>query len=138
MGLPLCDKHSKLLELKEVVLYDEEATGRSTPDHCWVCKEWTQMNDLKNSAILILLVGVLTAYQAFIILTSRTYQLTEHARATQLVVGCELWDVVPPSQTTRTVVLACPGVDAIRLWPLPVQQPWEEEQLILATYVDSP
>jgi hypothetical protein len=27
------------LELKEVVLYDEEATLVSPPDHCWVCRD---------------------------------------------------------------------------------------------------
>jgi len=27
---------------------------------------------------------------------------------------------------TPAVALACPGVDYIRLWPLPVKQPWQE------------
>jgi hypothetical protein len=80
------------------------------------------LNDLKDSLILILLVAVLTAYQALSILSSRTYQLTQDARATRLVAGCELWDIVPPSQPTRTLVLACPRMDVIRLWPLPVLQ----------------
>ena len=26
----------------------------------------------------------------------------------------------------HAVALACPGVDYIRLWPLPVEQPWQE------------
>jgi len=38
-GLPLCQKHGKKLELKEVVVYDKEATETYPPDHCWVCKE---------------------------------------------------------------------------------------------------
>jgi len=38
-GLPLCELHGKQLELKEVVLYDKEATDLAPPDHCWVCKE---------------------------------------------------------------------------------------------------
>lgn len=38
-GLPLCQEHGYQLELKEVVLYDEEATLVSPPDHCWVCQE---------------------------------------------------------------------------------------------------
>ena len=38
-GLPLCEQHGLQLELKEVVLYDEVATEKSPPDHCWVCKE---------------------------------------------------------------------------------------------------
>jgi hypothetical protein len=43
-------------------------------------------------------------------------------------ISCELWDDLPPSQPVRTLVLACPGVDAIRFWPLPVQQPWEKDE----------
>jgi hypothetical protein len=52
------------------------------------------MNDLIDSAIIILLLAVLTTNQAFNVLTSRTYQLTEDARATRLVADCELWDIV--------------------------------------------
>ena len=36
-GLPLCDKHGNHLEMKEVVLYDQDATEAFPPDHCWVC-----------------------------------------------------------------------------------------------------
>jgi hypothetical protein len=38
-GLPLCQQHGKQLEMKEVVLFDREATEISPPDHCWVCEE---------------------------------------------------------------------------------------------------
>jgi hypothetical protein len=38
-GLPLCELHGNQLELKEVVLYDEEATLLAPTDHCWVCEE---------------------------------------------------------------------------------------------------
>jgi hypothetical protein len=38
-GLPLCELHGYQLELKEVVLYDEEATLLTSPNHCWVCEE---------------------------------------------------------------------------------------------------
>jgi hypothetical protein len=38
-GLPLCQEHGQWLELKEAVVYDEEATQVSTADHCWVCQE---------------------------------------------------------------------------------------------------
>lgn len=33
-GLPLCEEHGKQLELKEVVVFDQEATKASLPDHC--------------------------------------------------------------------------------------------------------
>jgi hypothetical protein len=38
-GLPLCEEHGQQLELKEVVLYDKEASEIAPPDHCWVCEE---------------------------------------------------------------------------------------------------
>jgi hypothetical protein len=71
---------------------------------------------------------VITTIQLFSVLTARSYQLTEDAWATQLIAECELWDVLPSSQPVRTLVLACPGVDALCFWSLPVQQPWEEDK----------
>jgi hypothetical protein len=88
------------------------------------------MNELRDGVIVMLLVGLLTTYQMVGLLASRTYQLTEDTRAIQLVADCELWDIVPPLQPTRTVVLACPHTDGIRLWPLPAEQPWFKEQLV--------
>jgi hypothetical protein len=38
-GLPLCQEHGRQFQLKEVVLYDEEATMVSFPDHCWVYRD---------------------------------------------------------------------------------------------------
>ena len=37
-GVPLCQEHGKQLEMKEVVVFDKEATEVSPPDHCWVCE----------------------------------------------------------------------------------------------------
>jgi len=74
----------------------------------------------------LILVSLLTDYQMVDLLSSRTYQLTEDTRAIRLVAGCELWDIVPPSQPTKTLILACPKTDAIRLWPLPIERPWFE------------
>jgi hypothetical protein len=31
-----------------------------------------------------------------------------------------------PLMVLSFVALGCPGVDYIRLWPLPVEQPWQE------------
>jgi hypothetical protein len=36
---PIPGKTGLPLELKEVVMYDQEATRGSPPDHCWVCRE---------------------------------------------------------------------------------------------------
>jgi len=40
---------------------------------------------------------------------------------------CSLDFFTQPAQPVRTLVLACPGVDAIRLWPWPPVQPWYED-----------
>ena len=69
------------------------------------------IDELRDSAVTILLVFLFTTSQWFAVLTSSTYQLTEDARATRLIADCELWDVLPSSQPTRTLVLACSGVD---------------------------
>ncbi len=85
------------------------------------------MDDLRNSLIVIHPIAVLTTYQTVGNLKSRTYQLSENSMVTRLIAGCELWDIFPPSQPARTVALTCSGVDMVRLWPLPVQQPWFED-----------
>jgi hypothetical protein len=87
------------------------------------------MSELRDGAANILLVFVITTIQLFSVITARSYKLTEDAWVTKLVADCELWDVLSPSQLVRTLFLACRGVDAIRFWPLPVQQPWEEGRL---------
>jgi hypothetical protein len=33
-GLPLCELHGGQLEMKEVVVFDREATEINPPDHC--------------------------------------------------------------------------------------------------------
>lgn len=40
---------------------------------------------------------------------------------------CAVDYYTPPTQDQRTLVLACPGVDLIRLWPWPPMQPWFED-----------
>ena len=85
------------------------------------------MNELRDNIIIILVPTAVMTFQLLSVMYSRTYQLTENARALELVADCKLWDIFPPSQPSRTLVLACPGVDAIRLWPLPVEQPWVED-----------
>jgi hypothetical protein len=61
-------------------------------------------------------------------LASRTYELIPGVTAMRLIKGCEL-DFFHDTrlQPVFTVALACPRVDYIRLWPLPIKQPWSEE-----------
>jgi hypothetical protein len=37
-GIPLCQEHGRQLEMKEVVIYDAEASEAYPPDHYWVCE----------------------------------------------------------------------------------------------------
>jgi hypothetical protein len=37
-GLPLCEKHGKQLEQKELVILGREAKEVLHPEHCWVCE----------------------------------------------------------------------------------------------------
>ena len=63
-------------------------------------------------------------------LDSRTRLIFENVEEVKLVSGCEAVIFYPPKQPFKTFVLACPGVDFIKLWPLPVEYNWDEEWLI--------
>lgn len=63
------------------------------------------------------------------VLVLRTYTLTEGVLATRLALGCEIWHFTPESwQPERTVVLACPGRELMRLYPLPIVSEWSDDQ----------
>lgn len=48
-------------------------------------------------------------------------------QAVRLPAGCELWLYAPGSHVgERAAALSCPGVDLIRLYPLPMIQGWDE------------
>ena len=44
-----------------------------------------------------------------------------------LVKGCALVIYDPPVQPFRTITVDCPGKDSVRIWPLPVVDPWMED-----------
>ena len=45
----------------------------------------------------------------------------------RLVQGCALMFIDPPAQPFKTVTIDCPGKDSVRIWPLPVVDPWNED-----------
>jgi hypothetical protein len=73
------------------------------------------MNVLWDNIIIILALTAVMSFQLLIVMYSRTYQLTENARAVELVARCKLWDIFQPSQPSRTLELACPRVHGVRL-----------------------
>ena len=57
----------------------------------------------------------------------RTYTVVDGAKSLRLIKGCEMVFIDTRLQPVYTVVLDCPGKDSIRLWPLPVVDPWFED-----------
>jgi len=85
------------------------------------------MNDLRDTIITIFLIALLTTAQVYSVLAPRTYPLMDGVTAIRLGWGCEVWYFVRPVQPVSTFALACPRMDLIRLWPLPVMQSWFED-----------
>ncbi len=54
--------------------------------------------------------------------TGGVYKLTDTVWSAKLGARCEL----DFHTSIGAVALSCPGVDYMRLWPLPVVQPWSE------------
>ena len=84
------------------------------------------MNDLRDTVVTILLVALLTLPWAYGVMSARTFHPIEGITAINLPAKCQLQYYYPPVETVNTLVLTCPGTEMMRLWPLPVQQPWFE------------
>lgn len=44
-----------------------------------------------------------------------------------------VWDACELDNYGRALVLSCIGYDGVRIWPLPVMQPWFEDPGLLGT-----
>lgn len=78
---------------------------------------------------LFLISFTLTLTLAFGFLWLRTKETIPGAVSTELPGRCEIIQFGIGLQPVYTVALACPRMDMIRLWPLPVQQPWFEDRM---------
>jgi len=67
----------------------------------------------------------------YILLASRMSEIVPGATAYQLMSKCEFIYFNKSLQPVNTLALACSGIDLIRLWPLPVLQPWFEDGLVM-------
>jgi hypothetical protein len=72
-----------------------------------------------------------------ILLLSRSEQIKPVVTTIKLVAGCQLDFFDRTIQPNNTLVLACPGKDYVRLWPLPVMQPWFEDWLETPTPMEN-
>ena len=85
------------------------------------------MKDLRNTILTIFLVALITMPVAYVMLAARTTYPIEGEKTIRLVGRCELDYIDNTVQPVHTLALACPGMDYISLWPLPIQQPWFED-----------
>jgi len=70
-------------------------------------------------AIVIVLTGVILS-------TAKTNYTLDGARILPLIGKCEVWILEEPVQPEVTYALACPKIDLIKLWPLPISYSWDE------------
>jgi len=85
------------------------------------------MNDLANILLTIFLIALLSLPWAYNTLDARTFSHIKGITAMSLVGGCQLQYYTPPAHPENTLVITCPGMEMMRLWPLPMDQPWVEE-----------
>ena len=76
----------------------------------------------------IFILGILLGQ---LLLNIRVDYSIEGARILPLAMRCELWILEKPFYSEKTIALACPRIDLIRLWPLPMIQPWDEDSIAL-------
>jgi len=82
---------------------------------------------MRKKVILFLIAFLITFFLSEIALKLRTYSDIDGAKSLRLINGCEMVFIDKRLQPVYTVVLDCPGKDSIRLWPLPVVDPWVED-----------
>ena len=82
---------------------------------------------MRRNVIVFALAFLVTFLLGFGLLTFRIYQPIDGVIALRLFGRCELEYFDTTLQPTNTLVLSCPRMDMIRLWPLPVVHPWFED-----------
>jgi hypothetical protein len=71
-------------------------------------------------AIIIVLVFSLYAWQGVTRYSQDTF-------GAALLAGCDAIFFGDETQPVFTIAIGCPGSDLMRLWPLPIQDPWFED-----------
>ena len=78
----------------------------------------------RNITALLISFSITLIFGLFLV--SRVDQRILGARSIKLIPACELIYFDTRLQPVNTLVLACPHMDMIRFWPLPIQRPWFE------------
>jgi hypothetical protein len=82
---------------------------------------------MRRQVIMFFLAFTIILLATYGLLSSKPYSVLEGVTGFRLVGGCRLYYFTQPAQPMNAWALACPRTDMIRLWPLPVQQPWFED-----------
>ena len=82
---------------------------------------------MKSKVVLFFLAFLFTFLLSYSILDSRTYSVVDGVTSFRLVGRCELEFYDTTTQPMTTLVLACPRMDMVRLWPFPIIHPWFED-----------
>ncbi len=82
------------------------------------------MKSYLTAFLIAFLATFVLGYAIFVI---RIHESIPGATDIEIGRGCELVYFDTRLQPSNTLVLMCPGVDAIRLWPFPMKQPWFED-----------
>ena len=82
---------------------------------------------LLKKLTLILFAAVIAFFVIYSWLICQSSMLIEGALQVKLINRCDLEIYDKPLQPFRTVVISCPRMDMIRVWPLPIQHPWFED-----------
>ena len=77
--------------------------------------------------ILFLIAFLIAFFLSEIVLMQRSYAVVTGAKSLSLINKCEMVFIDKRLQPVYTVVLDCPGKDSIKVWPLPVVDPWFED-----------
>ena len=81
---------------------------------------------LSRHFLIAILLGSMTAL-IIALAVSRVRPILPGATAIELVAGCQATLMDTRLQPVFTISLDCPSVDSIRLWPLPIIQPFYED-----------
>ena len=86
------------------------------------------MKEIRNTILLITLIALINMPLAYAVLAARTTYPIDGVKTIRLVGRCELDYFDDKAQPVQTLTFAFPGMDYIRLWPLPIQQPWFDDR----------
>jgi hypothetical protein len=82
---------------------------------------------MNRRIVILILTLFVNLSMAYFFLVSRTHESIPGATNMELFGRCDLVLIDTRLQPFNTLVLNCSGVDSIRLWPSPIQQPWAED-----------